>query len=255
MKGSIICLLAALTALSEADPAKIIGEISVGKRPSNAEIFFKPAAPEDLDQSSIVNTEGREVTYQKLTEEADPSLLEEKVVIQNAPATVPAPTVEMPQISYSVSARKFSNGMTLVEWWNGPEKNQAWSNIDFRVFEGFHVFEKDEKAFLFQLFCSRGNEEEFAGSSPEGEASSSIPVFEDSIPSYQMVSEITAGSDEEAFINGLHEIFVNRSEDLEDAQTARANLKEQLRLEELEPAPQEKDVTFRYRVIVGPPAE
>jgi hypothetical protein len=254
---SYFCLTSLIaTSWIHADPAEISGEISEGKNAPGNPVQLVPVDQNQLERDPItVQSEGRTITYQELSDEAPDQALKLKSSA-NASAPSPLPSdVELLVVSYSVSATVFPGPVTLVKWWNGPNINQAWSNVNFRHFEGFHSFEKDETIFQFQLFVTGGSQDRLTEIQSSAETDPSLiapPVFEDGQVAYLPFADLDDTSSPGQFLLGLHEIYANRKTELKAASVVRDQKRAAARLAKESPQPPQ-DVVFRYRVTVDPP--
>ena len=246
----LMSICSGIPSLVLGDEPQILGEISRGKPKNLVDRRVNRIEKGELIRETILNQDGRKVTYQELTDE---SLLE---ISQATPADQPK-IKELLQAHYSVWARQFAEGKTFVQWWNGPEKYSAWSSLNFEDFEGFTSFEKDGVAFSFMLFRGEGNLEELVSHDERsGEDKLSVlSTLKAGSPSFILVSELAETDQARIFFSGLHKIAETRGDDLREATKQRAQRLEKLRRKALAEPNQKEDVVFRYKVKVGPPAQ
>jgi hypothetical protein len=147
------------------------------------------------------------------------------------PLSWTSPTTEVeegkPDHSFLVSSVAYPGKGTKVRWWStgGGEKvfHECWSNVDWKNLGGFHRFESSSQSFTFILLHQSAQElgDELAPTLPDLAQGARYMV--------------TAGDEENDsamdFIEGLHEVYDLRKEDLKIAATQREVASENRRIE------------------------
>lgn len=247
------------TASSGIEPV-IVGEISDG-RPVQQESSPEPLLPDFVVKDSVVVEDGsRRISINAVEEPFLPPTKKESPKSDAPPLTSEEIesllSEEVTSTYFSVLATVYDNSKTFVtfsDFQNGQrEKFSVWSNLNWNHLGGFSSFEVGEQQFTFLLILANVSGETLEQrQAEEGEGIPEVPAvlpdFETSDARYVLMEGDEENHQALDFIEGLHELYVHRREELEAAYLEREKQK-RIRLEALknQQSEEENDITINY---------
>lgn len=245
------------SSLAFAEEPEIVGGISDGT--TKSEPAPLPLVPEFREISQLTfQANGRRVL---LSEVEKPVLPERRST--KKPTEPPTPE-EIEQ--FKENAEKFLwftavatvyGENTFVTWWSHNEgenkKFTCWSNIDWHHLSGFSAFRAFDQKFDFLLLPSNGSlpdleriQREEGEAFPIPKCPSTLTSLEENGPLYALMSGVDTNQSAMNFIEGIHELYAKKSEQLQAAHFSRKEQWEIGKRELKENPPEKEDVVIHY---------
>lgn len=218
-----MCCLGVLSSAQGQDSNEITGKIDNG---SKREAVSAPLPSYRILSTVTKARKNREITFRQV----EAPEIQEPLRWSSSEQPIEA---DKPNHSFVVSSVTYPGRGTKVRWWstNGGEKvfYECWSNIDWKNLGGFHRYGSDSQSFIFMLF------HQVAAELEEGETSPVLPNLANGAR-YMVTAGDETNDAAMDFIEGLHEIYDLRKQDLETAAVQRQVAAENLRIEKMRDA-------------------
>jgi hypothetical protein len=143
-----------------------------------------------------------------------------------------------------IGATVYNGERSKVQWSYNGERYEAWSNVDFRLFQGIGEVKRNGRTFSYMLMASGLDYHPLDRAKP-------LPVPEHpELPELDVAYVVTTGDDEneEALevITALHELYADRKDELEAAYVKRVKYAEDASAWRKANPPQPRDIKVSF---------
>lgn len=239
----------------------IVGKVADG-HPNQTASAKTPDLPDFAIKETIpLQQAGRRILMKAVTPPDLPEKEADSPAVVSSPLTpeqIQALTVnsEIPRY-FAVSATIYDHSKTFVKWTSFDDGQQqqfsAWSNVDWNHLGGFSTFKIGEQQFTYILVYGNSPLEEFKRSKSEGKLSQipdipvELPDIKDGGARYALMTGDENNAAAMDFIEGIHELYAQKSGTLEAAYIERERQRV-IRVKEAKEASlkKPKDITIHY---------